>query len=370
MEETQLLLEPGRRLSRRYRIESLLAEGGMGQVYHAYDEELDRPVAVKVLPQIHTGDEQWIERFQRQAPAAARIRHPGIVETYDRGVDGDLHYVVMERLEGQDLSGTIADRAPLDVGFIVRIGVDIARAAYAAHKKGVIHRDLKPSNIFLASSADQVDIVKVLDFGVAKVFNAKSLTKTGQIVGTLNYMAPEQLQNSKDVDARADIYSIGCILYEMLTRRPPFRANSGVELVMKIAHDQAESIANFRADVPDALVAVVERAMAKERMERFASAHVLAEALSAIAADMGVAIAPSIDSRLPPPLQPPAALAIAPTLLSGPPPRSSLDQSTVFEVRTVTDHVVPQANKWRKIAPFVLLGALALLGVIALIVAF
>jgi eukaryotic-like serine/threonine-protein kinase len=360
------MLQPGQRLSQRYRIETLLAKGGMGEVYHAYDEAMDRPVAIKVLPQTFSGNEQWVERFQRQAPAAARIRHPGIVETYDRGTDGDLYYVVMERLEGQDLHGRIRERFPLDVGFTVRVGVDIARAAYAAHKKGVIHRDLKPSNIFLASTGDQVDVVKVLDFGVAKVFNAKSLTKTGQIVGTLSYMAPEQLQSSKDVDARADVYSIGCILYEMLIGTPPFRANCGVELIMKITQDQPEPIANYRADVPDSLVAVIERAMAKKCEDRYPSAHVLAEDLSQIAATLGVFVPPHFVTSSPPSPHPPAAWAVAPTLLSTPPRDSSSDQSTLLEARDLTEMAAPSVKSRRKLAIFVLASVAALLGIIGI----
>lgn len=326
-------LQAGQLLSGRYRIDSLLARGSMGEVYHAFDEKLERPVAVKTLPLTHGDNPQLVARFQLQARAAARIGHPGIVEIFDGGTEGDLPFVVMERLQGQSLRERIQERGPLDFTFVLRAGIDLTRAVQAAHKKGVIHRDLKPSNIFLAIRGDQSDMVKVLDFGVAKVLNAKALTQTGQVIGTLPYMAPEQLQSSKHVDARVDIYSIGCILYETLTGRPPFSAASGIELMMKVKHESPEPLVRLRRDTPDTLVATVERAMSKDRIERFANAALMADALCEIASRLGLSIPPQNESlRAPSSVAPAAAsddFATAPTVLSTPSLPSYETKSTV-----------------------------------------
>ena len=363
--QRQQQLQPGHLLLQRYRIGSLLAFGGMGEIYNARDEELDRPVAVKVLPRIQNDINTEVERFQRQAPAAARIRHPGVVETYDRGTEGGIHFVVMEKLEGQDLSHRIREQPRLDPGFIVRVGIELARAAHAAHRKGVIHRDLKPSNVFLAVSGDQVDVVKVLDFGVAKIVDAKVMTQTGQVIGTLTYMAPEQLESAKHVDTRADIYSIGCILYEMLTARPPYTFESAVELVMKIRNDSPDPIGRFRDDVPDELVAVVEQAMHRNPMQRFSNAELLANALNKIAIGLDISVPPTYGS-LPPRrssapqdagqslLQPSSGvkLEIPPTVLSAPPSAATSGQTTIHSAASNPPKSLAQAEP--QVAPTVL----------------
>jgi serine/threonine protein kinase len=259
----------------------------MGEVYDAYDEKSERAVAVKILPRTRTKSAEHKERFQRQAVAAVRIRHPGIIQIYDHGVDGEIHYVVMERLDGQALSRTIAHTSPLPENFVVEVGLQVARAAHAAHKKGVIHRDLKPSNILLTRGENNTVIVKVLDFGIAKIQRSVSLTQTEQVMGTPTYMAPEQLKSSKYIDARADVYSIGCILYEMLTAHPPFVAHSEMELVLKVKNDPPEPIERHRLDVPEKLIHLVAKAMAKDPAERFATANLLAKALEQIATDVG-----------------------------------------------------------------------------------
>jgi serine/threonine protein kinase len=366
-------LQPGQLLSGRYRIDSLLARGSMGEVYIAYDQELERQIAIKTLPLTQSDSEQLKERFQLQARAAARIGHPGIVETYDRGTEGDLPFVVMERLEGQNLRDRIRECHPLDMGFIVRVGIELTRAVRAAHKKGVIHRDLKPSNVFLAVSGDQSDVVKVLDFGVAKVFNAKVLTQTGQVIGTPTYMAPEQLQNSKQVDGRADIYSIGCILYEMLTGRPPFEAASGIELVMKVKNDRPEPVARLRNDVPAPLIAVVERAMSKDHRQRFPNAALLADALCDIASKAGVSIPPQYESLRPLSGNPPAAqetdLAVAPTVLSSPLSTSYEANSTVQLESAEATTRLRLNSKQRFVALLMVIGVILVAAVIAVLYA-
>jgi serine/threonine protein kinase len=275
--------ENGHLLAQRYRIQSLLGLGGMGEVYEAYDENNDRVVAIKTLPLSRTDSNEHVERFQRQGPAALRIRHPGIVEIYDWGTDNGTHFVAMERLQGHELTQRIEDAWPLPLAFVLKVAIQISRAVHAAHRNGVIHRDLKPSNVFLVQSEGNAESVKLLDFGVAKLQENPSFTHTEQVMGTPAYMAPEQLQSAKYVDARADIYAIGSILYEMLTARPPFTASSKMELMLKVANDRPEPIASQRSDVPNELVQVVEKAMAKDPAQRFVTANLLASALEKIA---------------------------------------------------------------------------------------
>ena len=346
----------------------------MGEVYVAYDQELEREIAVKTLPLTQSDSEQLKERFQLQARAAARIGHPGIVETYDRGIEGNLPFVVMERLRGHNLQDRIRERRPLDLGFILRVGIELTRAVHAAHKKGVIHRDLKPSNVFLAEVGDQFDVVKVLDFGVAKVTNAKALTRTGQIIGTISYMAPEQLESSKHVDARADVFSIGCILYEMLTGVPPFSAESDIELILKVKNDSPEPVIFRRGDAPKALIELVVRAMSKDRFQRFANAAQLADALCGIASTTGVSIPPQYESLKPPPPVDPSTqadeFATAPTVLHTQTSMGYATKDTVhIENIDNTKQKITKAK--RRLYTFIILIVLAFtVGAIALKIAF
>lgn len=273
----------GHVLARRYRIKSLLGSGGMGEVYEAYDEETKRTVAVKILPVNRNDSSEHVERFLRQGPAALRIRHPGIVAIYDWGSDKGTYFVVMERLQGYELSQRIQKGSPLPLVFVLDVAIQMSRAVHAAHRNGVIHRDLKPANVFLARSEGNIETVKLLDFGIAKLQENPSFTHTEQVMGTPAYMAPEQLQSAKYIDARADIYAVGCILYEMLTGRPPFTASSKMELMLKVSNDPPDPIALHRPDVPNALIQIADKAMAKEPAHRFPTANLLANALAKVA---------------------------------------------------------------------------------------
>lgn len=270
-------------LAQRYRLQSLLGFGGMGEVYEAYDKKMGRAVAVKILPSNRSDSSEHIERFRRQGLAALRIRHPGIVAVYDWGNDNGIHFVVMERLQGYELSQRIEETSPLTVAFVLDVAIQMSRAVHAAHRTGVIHRDLKPANVFIDQRDGKTETVKLLDFGVAKMQENQSFTQTEQVMGTLTYMPPEQLQSAKYVDARADIYAIGCIVYEMLTKRPPFTASSKMELMLKVSNDPPEPIERYRTNVPKELIRVVEKAMAKDPAERFATANLLADALEKVA---------------------------------------------------------------------------------------
>ncbi|HET8932251.1 MAG TPA: serine/threonine-protein kinase [Polyangiales bacterium] len=270
-------------LDGRYRIHALLGMGGMGQVYAAEDLRLGRQVAVKVVRQIH--DEQMLgERLFREAKAAARAEHPAVVTAFGYGTDPDLSadYFVMERLHGETVGQRIDSVGPLPIALVLRIAIETCDALIAVHDAGVIHRDLKPNNIFLASRGQRTDEIKLLDFGVAKQLNLQTLTATGQIWGTPTYMAPEQLADSKRVDPRCDLYSLGVVLYECLTGKLPFTGSNVLALTLAVMQGADHDLRAQRADVPAELAAIVERCMRKERDERFAEARALYRALGRV----------------------------------------------------------------------------------------
>jgi serine/threonine-protein kinase len=263
----------------------------MGAVYHAEHVELGKHVALKVmLPELGAkGD--MVRRFMNEARSAARIGHPGIVEVFDLGMDGTLAYIAMEKLEGEELQARIQREAHLPIELVVRIGVEIADAIEAAHDNGIVHRDLKPANVFLARRGRQQEVVKILDFGIAKLTQSDSgglETSTGAIFGTPLYMAPEQLRDSKQVDRRTDVYAIGAILYHALAGAPPFRGPTLPELIYQITTVIPPPITSVRGDVPEWLERVLVRALAKEPGERFQKARDLADALMS-------ATAPEVD---------------------------------------------------------------------------
>jgi serine/threonine-protein kinase len=205
-------------LAGRYRLEDVIGRGGMSTVYRATDRVLQRTVAVKVMSAaLAEGDPSTIARFEREARAAASLVHPGIVTVYDTGVDGDQRFIAMEYVDGESLAVIIGREGPLDPDWAARIAAEVADALDAAHHAGLVHRDVKPGNVMIARTG----VVKVLDFGIARVSNAASITRTASLLGTAAYMAPEHA-SGEPVDARSDIYSLGCVLYAMLTGDPPF----------------------------------------------------------------------------------------------------------------------------------------------------
>jgi serine/threonine-protein kinase len=283
------LLPPGERIAGRYELKGLIGIGGMGAVYEARHLELGKPVAIKVLIPALAKDSQIAERFLREGRAAAAVDHPNIVEVFDLGTEpSGLTFIAMEKLEGEDLRSRIARAHPLDPRFVARLGAELTGAVDAAHRQGVIHRDLKPANVFLSTRGPNVDVVKVLDFGIARLAGAaeaQALTATGQVLGTPAYMAPEQIRGERNSDARVDIYGIGAVLYEALTGVPPFRADSLGELALKVADDDPEPLAALRPGLPRRMVELVERAMRKNPAERPHRAAELETELRALLAD-------------------------------------------------------------------------------------
>lgn len=280
-----LLPRKGQVISGKYRIEQELGKGGMGAVYRATHVVSDKQVALKWMFRPAT-DERAKQRFTREARAAGRIDHPGVVDVYDIGEEGDAAYLVMELLRGEALSSRLS-RGRLGITEAIDLLLPAMRGVAAAHRQGVIHRDLKPENIFLCAGpeGDQRE-AKVLDFGISTI-NApdsgseSTLTKEGTLLGTPAYMSPEQLESPNALDSRTDIYALGVILYQCLTGKLPFEAETYSALILAIARDAPISLRKHRAELPAELEAVVLRALSKQREQRFASVDEFIAALAA-----------------------------------------------------------------------------------------
>jgi len=279
-----------------YRITRELSAGGMGQVYKADHELLGRHAAVKLLRPELTESSELVQRFFNEAKAATAIRHPGIIEVFDFGyTPAGRAYIIMEFLDGEPLSSRIA-RGPLPEAHAAQIARGIASALVAAHDKGIVHRDLKPDNVFLVPDPDvpMGERPKVLDFGIAKLGDhmPKDMrhTVTGALIGTPLYMAPEQARAAASIDARADLYSLGCILYEMLVGQPPFLAEGAGELIALHMFSEPERPSARGAVVSPELEAIAMRLLEKEPRDRYASAAELVDALGGVLARLNVRV--------------------------------------------------------------------------------
>jgi len=271
----------GRTIS-HYRIVGKLGTGGMGVVYKAKDTRLDREVALKFLSDGMAQDQQALERFRREAKAASALNHPNICTVYDIGEESGKAFIVMEYLDGTVLKDLIGGH-PMELDRLLEISCEIADALAAAHVKNIIHRDVKPANIFMSEDGH----AKVLDFGLAKIAapdteesESRTLTVTqpGIAMGTLPYMSPEQL-HGRAVDHRTDIYSLGAVLYEMATGQGPFLGSTTAELISSILRDTPKPVSGLRAELPMGLERIVERCLAKQPAERYASVRELRGAL-------------------------------------------------------------------------------------------
>ncbi|HEX6117452.1 MAG TPA: PASTA domain-containing protein [Solirubrobacterales bacterium] len=270
-------LTEGATVDGRYRLDRRLGSGGMADVWLAEDVELGRPVAVKVLHDRFAQDAQFVERFRREAAAAAGLMHPNVVGVFDRGEVDGTYYIAMEYVEGSSLKNLI-DRG-LNVAQAVEITRQILAAERFAHEHGIVHRDIKPQNVIV----DPAGRVRVLDFGIARA-GASEITQTGSVMGTAQYLSPEQAQGL-DVAPSSDLYSTGVVLYEMLTGRVPFDGDSAVAVALKQVSEQAAPPSSLNPGVPPALDAVVLRALAKDPANRFTSAEEFSRALDAAEAD-------------------------------------------------------------------------------------
>jgi eukaryotic-like serine/threonine-protein kinase len=264
----------------RYRILRRIGSGGMADVYCAEDSHLGRQVAIKVLHRRFAQDQEFVERFRREAKSAAGLNHPNVVGVFDRGEHEGTYYIAMEFLTGRTLKDIVTAEAPLPQERVIDIGTQILEAAGFAHRHGVIHRDFKPHNVIV----DEHGHAKVTDFGIARA-GASEMTETGSIMGTAQYLSPEQAQGHA-VTATSDLYSIGVMLYELLAGRLPFEGDSAVAVALKHLSEAPAPISQWRPDVHPALEAVVMAALAKDPAQRWQSAEDLAAALEAARAQI------------------------------------------------------------------------------------
>jgi serine/threonine-protein kinase len=255
----------GEVLSDRYEVEELVGTGGMSSVFRAHDRLLDRKVALKVLHQQYSEDEEYIERFRREARAVAALSHPNIVTVIDRGEHDGRQFIVFEYIDGENLKALIQRRGPAPVVTALELAMQIARGLSFAHQQGLVHRDVKPQNILLNGDGQ----AKVTDFGIARSLDVQhGMTQTGTVLGTSDYIAPEQAQGQR-VDEHTDVYSLGVVVYEMLTNEVPFPGENFVAVAMRHINEEPPSIRDKRPDVSLRLEAAVQRAMAKRPEDRF-----------------------------------------------------------------------------------------------------
>jgi serine/threonine protein kinase len=262
----------------KYRVLEPLGRGGMARVYRAYHPQLDRYVAIKVLRSDLVEDEEFLTRFQREAQAVAGLRHPNIVQVFDSDVQDDIYYMVLELLEGDTLKTRLNDYRvrgeKMPLGEVVRILLDVLDGLAYAHSEGMTHRDIKPANVLLTKRGQAV----VTDFGIAQIVGGTRHTVPGALMGTLNYMAPEQGMEGRS-DARSDVYSLGIVFYEMLTQRTPFEADTPLSVLMKHVNDPLPLPRKMDPSIPEPFERIVLKALAKNPDDRYQSAEEMAQAL-------------------------------------------------------------------------------------------
>lgn len=268
------MIMKGQKISDRYQIIKSIGEGGMANVYLAYDTILDRNVAVKVLRGDLANDEKFVRRFQREALSASSLSNPNIVEVYDVGEDNGEYYIVMEYVEGKHLKSLIKKRGKLTVPEVIDIVLQITNGLSVAHDSYIIHRDIKPQNILIMDDG----LIKITDFGIAVAMNATQLTQTNSVMGSVHYLPPEQA-SGKGATLQSDIYSIGILMYELLTGKLPFKGENAVEIALKHLKEPMPSIRDELPDIPQSVENIILKAAAKNPKNRYADAREMHEDL-------------------------------------------------------------------------------------------
>lgn len=278
----------GRVFDDRYEVGRLLGAGGMAEVYLAHDRHLGRDVALKVLSTRYASDEQFIERFRREASSAAGLSHPNIVQIFDRGEAEGTYYIAMEYLEGRSLKDLIVRHAPLSTQHVVSLGTQILEALGYSHRKDIVHRDIKPQNIIV----DDEGRLKVTDFGIARAGSASTMTEAGSILGTAQYLSPEQARGGP-VEAASDLYSLGVVMYEMATGVLPFTGDNPVTIAMKHVSEPPTPPRVLVPTIPENLERVILRSLAKQPQQRYVTAQAFLEDLQRVQRGETVAPAPA-----------------------------------------------------------------------------
>ena len=272
-------------LAGRYELGPLIGRGGMADVHAGRDLELDRPVAIKLLVAPYDRDRDFVRRFRHEARAAARLNHPNVVAVYDTGSDGDRHFIVTELVSGETLASVLAREGPLAPARALEIAIQVCRALAAAHVGGVVHRDVKPGNVMVIGAGG----VKVVDFGIARAAGFEALTRSGLVIGSAPYLSPEQARGEPG-EPRSDLYGLGCLLYEMVTGRPPFAGETALATLFLHVYGTPPPPSEV-APVPRALEAIVLRCLEKDPSRRYESAQALEAALQGVG-DGSAAVAP------------------------------------------------------------------------------
>jgi eukaryotic-like serine/threonine-protein kinase len=268
----------------RYKLEELVGTGGMSNVYRAHDRLLERTVALKLLHDRYSDDSEYVERFRREARAAARLSHPNIVTVIDRGEQDGRQFIVFEHIDGDNLKQVVEKSGPLPIGQALELVLQIGRALSFAHEHGLVHRDVKPQNVLLNGDGR----AKVTDFGIARTVDVEGVTLTGVVLGTSHYISPEQASGER-VDAESDVYSLGAVLYELLTGDVPFPGDNFVTVAMRHLREPAPSVLEKRPEVSLRVASAVERALEKDPAARFGSMAEFVDELQACLDQLGAA---------------------------------------------------------------------------------
>jgi eukaryotic-like serine/threonine-protein kinase len=306
--------KPGDLIAERYELEELVGTGGMSSVFRARDTLLDRRVAIKILHQHYLDDPEYVERFRREARAVARLSHPNIVTVIDRGEDEGRQYIVFEHVDGENLKELVVRAGPLPVRRAVELALFVADGLAFAHEHGLVHRDVKPQNVLLSREGD----VKVTDFGIARSLDVEhGVTQTGTVLGTGEYLAPEQA-SGKPVSPATDVYSLGVVLWELLVGGVPFSGQNFVVVALRHVNEPPPPLRQLRPDVPLRLAAAVERALAKDPARRFVSMAELASELRACLIELERGVPVADDAAM--------TLVTRPARRAAPPPRRPVRQ--------------------------------------------